>query len=876
MATLIIEETKDPPPNNTVNIANMQLFESQIVGNIKKKAHKKKIKAKNRAEELRNKTIEEILYKFNKEYSLAKESRKEEDSIYFKGERKPIKFNIDTIKRMEMKPYSWTLSKIKKLIIEISGSSNWTYLRHLIGEDLVNNPKYIRCPYRLCSDDNTFITFSKAQSIHLYSGHEERYTKPFVGQEFDGFDLENKIELHDLVNSWFIYFMRHGSRFPDPDREGDYLKSFGNTMYMKKTDCHYCIKAWADKMVDDGYFTHYNYDTLLNCLKDELIEGFFFVEDIGKEYVTCATFKRKEDDLTRWVKKILDNNVAQGYENFDVNKIYNYGNFNIHQLNATEMALKYKAFIITGPPGAGKTFWIQNFVKGLETQTKKTILLTAFFGKAVDNIESSSYNAFGPRVKFGTAHKKILFSKYNKGCCSTCNDYLKKWREGDMSFKKLMYKTISCKNPSCSKPFLKDLEDDVDRVIRQFKDQTPDIVIIDECSMLSLDLFHSILSVLMTKFHWKTQFIFIGDPDQIQPIGVGAIFEWMIQRTKIPVCKFVGSERIGNGDDDEEKKKEKQHLLNAFEAIRNEEENIPSRFKNGKNFIVKVLPPTGKKDRKHYKLQRLFLEETLDELIEEYDLNEDNCKFLTVTNGDDLKHDMHNDKDATYDYGWNGSRSHLNEYAQNKFNILGKKINKTMSNGNIYDTGVKCDSVICLKKNDYSIKEDELDYYNGMEGRIIKQEGHIIEVKYERDRMRNYDKDEDDDTYISNKTYIDKEIGDDLTLGYALTAHKSQGSSIRNTIIVINENHFMWMERPILLTSGDWATTENTVDGKKIFYTCVSRAKERVILIIMPKENRTKWVDNKCKGMYSHDEMADVIVNRIVKSKKKLLTKIFE
>ena len=205
MATLIIEETKDPPPNNTVNIANMQLFESQIVGNIKKKAQEKKIKAKNRAEELRNKIIEEILYKFNKEYSLTKESRIENDSSYFKDERKPIVFNTDTIRRMEMAPYSWPLVKIKKIILEIAGSSNWTFLRHLIGEDLVNNPKYIRCPYRLCSDDNTFLTFKKAQSIHLYQGHQEKYKKPYIGKEFKGFDLEDKIELHDLVNSWFVY-----------------------------------------------------------------------------------------------------------------------------------------------------------------------------------------------------------------------------------------------------------------------------------------------------------------------------------------------------------------------------------------------------------------------------------------------------------------------------------------------------------------------------------------------------------------------------------------------------------------------------------------------------------------------------------------------
>ena len=177
--TLNIEDIVEEEQTNEEEMDkwDKEFFEHQIELRVKKKEEEKKEKAKKakekkkKAEEdFENEAIDDILHTFKK-YNPAMEDRDE----YIKGKTNPIRFNEKTIKRLRQKPYSFSLLQIKKIMREIAASTNWTFLRHLIGEDLVNNPSYIRCPYKLCNGDNRFITYKKAQNIHLFEEFNSRY-----------------------------------------------------------------------------------------------------------------------------------------------------------------------------------------------------------------------------------------------------------------------------------------------------------------------------------------------------------------------------------------------------------------------------------------------------------------------------------------------------------------------------------------------------------------------------------------------------------------------------------------------------------------------------------------------------------------------------
>jgi hypothetical protein len=130
-----------------------------------------------------------------------------------------------------------------------------------------------------------------------------------------------------------------------------------------------------------------------------------------------------------------------------------------------------KFFLLSGYAGTGKTFTITEFVKGLDSDVR--VILTAPTNKAVRVLDRMAEKA-GLVVDTGTIHSLLgLVLSYEKE-----KQVLKKKRASTIS--------------------------------------KYDLVIVDECSMVGEELWHTIEGSLINH---STQVIFVGDPVQLPPVG---------------------------------------------------------------------------------------------------------------------------------------------------------------------------------------------------------------------------------------------------------------------------------------------------------------------------------------------------------------------
>lgn len=109
-----------------------------------------------------------------------------------------------------------------------------------------------------------------------------------------------------------------------------------------------------------------------------------------------------------------------------------------------------------------------------------------------------------------------------------------------------------------------------------------------------------------------------------------------------------------------------------------------------------------------------------------------------------------------------------------------------------------CDRVICIRNN---YEKGETGVFNGETGIVNRmqkdQDGEITSLVVQFDQ--------------GEVEYSKKELYD-LELAYAITAHKSQGSEFKAVVLPLTTSHYVMLAR-------------------KLIYTAVTRAKERVVLV---------------------------------------------
>lgn len=152
------------------------------------------------------------------------------------------------------------------------------------------------------------------------------------------------------------------------------------------------------------------------------------------------------------------------------------------QLAAVELSIGSRFMVLTGGPGCGKTFVLKAIYR-IQKALKRTVVLCAPTGLAAKrmtmSIEAQAY----------TLHKTLRIGQGDDGSS-----------EG-------------------GEGALKDV----------------DVVIVDEASMLSLDLFNTLLEAMAP----QTRLILVGDVDQLPSVGAGNCLRDVIASDEVPVARLT-------------------------------------------------------------------------------------------------------------------------------------------------------------------------------------------------------------------------------------------------------------------------------------------------------------------------------------------------
>ena len=292
-----------------------------------------------------------------------------------------------------------------------------------------------------------------------------------------------------------------------------------------------------------------------------------------------------------------------------------------------------------------------------------------------------------------------------------------------------------------------------------------DIIIIDEASMVDAPLMHHLLNAVAL----SSRLVIVGDAFQLPPVGPGNILADLINSDIIPVC----------------------HLTTIFrQAAESLITMNAHRVRNGESPELAPTDAIQAMDGEFY-----LIEETDPETI-----TQKICDLCAKTLPDTLALDplksiqvltpMHKGVVGTVN---------LNQKLQAALN---PRQNRITGINHIFKPG---DKVMNLKNN------YQKEVYNGDIGTISNVDaagaGLVI------------------DFYGRTVDYAMAEI-EDLTLGYAISVHKSQGSEYPVVILPLITRHYVMLQRNLL-------------------YTAITRAKSLVILIGSKKALSIALANNK-------------------------------
>lgn len=273
-----------------------------------------------------------------------------------------------------------------------------------------------------------------------------------------------------------------------------------------------------------------------------------------------------------------------------------------------------------------------------------------------------------------------------------------------------------------------------------------DILAIDETSMVDIGLARHLLDAVDPN---KTSVIFIGDSDQLPSVGPGNVLKDMLSSGKIKSTKLTKIFRQAE---------DSLIVRNAYRIIKGETPNFPPAGSgdHGDSHMVEI------KGYKPEELVKAVVDTCVNTIPNKFNL--DPCKDIQVM--------------VPMKRGPCGSWV-INRELQKALNPYGEPIDlpNNSSDGLVFRVGDKVMQIV----NNY-----ETDTYNGDIG-VIKSadpEDKIMVVNF-------YDREVE---YPYEDAY-------ELSLAYASTVHKSQGSEYKACIIVATKGHYIMLNRNLLYTA---------------------------------------------------------------------------
>ena len=466
---------------------------------------------------------------------------------------------------------------------------------------------------------------------------------------------------------------------------------------------------------------------------------------------------------------------------------------------------KNNNLIITGGPGTGKTTSICYLLLPILNEKEYELYLTAPSGKAASRIKESITDTITNNIK-----DKVAFDK---------------------DYEKAKAKLLNAKSYTIHDLLGHDFStnDFKYNLKHQFKEQS--VFIIDEASMIDVCLFNSLLQAIPD----KARVFILGDKNQLPSVDAGAVFNDLYYESEKD-GSFLNSHFI---ELDESIRFEKDtYIYKLAEEVNSDDgkviETIPKEkiisLKDVETILKDESKPSKekevfKKDEAENKPVFLFTDESFERekitkaeknyiksILESwgakfYDNIETYCTDIDLDkkNWDNFFEYVDNAKVlCALNKGIRGV-DQINNIIKNKIYVAGEDLDKKRK---IIENCVP-GLIMMITQND-----KVLDLNNGDNGIIVKIKGDdtlyfMVDKKstlYERE----YDKDKTDRIFKKGKylfyplRMISKDI---ITLSYAITIHKSQGSGYNNIFVILPKQK----QHPLL--------------NRQIVYTAITRTK---------------------------------------------------
>lgn len=361
------------------------------------------------------------------------------------------------------------------------------------------------------------------------------------------------------------------------------------------------------------------------------------------------------------------------------------------QREAVEKSLESGMTVITGGPGTGKTTVVQTIIR-LAEQEGLRILLCAPTGRAAKRLAETTQR------KAKTIHRLLV--------------------------------------PDGRQGRIQAFEYNETKLL------PADLVIVDEVSMLDMEMMYHLLSALKP----QCRCILVGDADQLPSVGAGAVLHDIIASGQVTVVRLDTIFRQQEGG----RIVTNAHLINSG--------RLPVVNEDPEFRFVEIEDEAQGAE----KISALYNSELL----------ETGDKFAVQVLSPMYKNPCGVDN--------------LNQLIQGRFNPPAEEKGELKGKNVIFRVGDK----VMQKHNDY-----EKGVFNGDIGEIFAIQKDMVYVRYPEQDVK----------------YEGQEV-DEITLAYAITVHKSQGSEYHTVIMVLVNSHAIMLQR-------------------NLFYTAVTRAKRKVILV---------------------------------------------
>lgn len=281
-----------------------------------------------------------------------------------------------------------------------------------------------------------------------------------------------------------------------------------------------------------------------------------------------------------------------------------------------------------------------------------------------------------------------------------------------------------------------------------------DLLVVDEASMMDVRLCADLLSALAQ----GTRFVIVGDQDQLPSVGPGMVLRDIIQSGAVPVVRLHEIFRQAA-----------RSLIveNAHRILKGEMPSFGIPPIDGPQFDTRDFFFIEEDDA--HRAADLICELVTTRLPRRYGFSPSEIQVLTPMHRGEL------------------GASNLNQVLQAAL-IPGTE---GVHQG---DRMFKIGDRVMQIRNNY-----DKNVYNGDMGKILRREEDELVIQFDERELR-------------------YELGelDELTLAYAVTIHKSQGSEYPAVVIPVHTQHFLLLQRGVI-------------------YTAVTRGKKLVVLVGMRK-----------------------------------------